>query len=140
MQMTEDEERLTRLEKMISDSRKGMDIEREIAVHAGRDYAKRRNVVVDNILFEDIDNLNDDDGPDRLIEAITEFKANNPCMTFQTLEGGDHYDIFVGFEAIRSETPEEVSARIDGYRKYVLQREAVRRAEYERMKREFGDA
>lgn len=110
-------------------------LEQLIASYAGRNYAEPRKITVDTIDFEDHDDL------DGLIAALTLFKEKNVGMTFSSRERESDYSSYViGFDAERMETSQEVSVRVERYRLEVLDRKTKRRAEYERMKREFGDA
>ncbi len=96
---------------------------------AGSNYAKPRKITVDS---NDLDEL---------IAALVAFKKKNAGMTFSRREREtDCSSYLIGFDAERLETPQEVSVRVEGYRQHVLGNQTRRRQEYERLKREFGDA
>jgi hypothetical protein len=112
-----------------------MDIDKLIANYAGLDYAKPRCLEVASISFDDYSTI------EELIEGLTTFKSEHASATIKPEEREtDYSSCVVGFMAVRAETEDETAARIEGYKQQVLEQQAQRRSQYERMKREFGDA
>lgn len=116
-----------------------MDIEREMAAYAGRDYAARRRIKVDEY---DMIDAGEGKTIDAVIAELNEFRIKNAAHEIEGEfdRGWDGDRDTARFAAYRFETDAELAARIDEYRQYVIRRQAQRRAEYEHMKREFGDA
>lgn len=108
-----------------------MDLEREIIAYAGPKYAEPRSVDVASLDLFDFEDIND------LIEAVIAFRAEHANLEivsdFEKYDGAEAV-----FRAYRSETPQEVATCVEGYRLCVMNKMAQRKAEYERMKREFG--
>lgn len=103
-----------------------------LAQYAGKDYAKPRTVEVEEVyLGSEFETF------DELLSGLLAFRERNAGHIL-TLENPNTE--YTSVTARRLETPQETAGRIEGYREKIRAKDAARRAEYERMKREFGDA
>jgi hypothetical protein len=113
-----------------------IDIEQELIAYAGKNYAKLRRVKVAEIDVFDFIDIDD------LTEALIAFrqKYSDLIITSEIDKFANEESSEARFTAFRMETPTEVETRIEKWRLEIIARETQRRMEYEKMKREFGDA
>lgn len=106
-----------------------------LRVYGGKNYAEPRTLILDSIGFEDHWLIDD------LIQALSDFRQKHAGCTIKAIERDSIYAS--GYRAERLESPAEVEKRVAALRKQFDQipKEGVerRRAEYYRLKREFGD-
>lgn len=120
------------IKKIIEEDRKQRALDTKLKHYAGRDYATPRCVEISRVDFEDHEDIYS------LIKALTQLSEYE---IIKIIEVETYYSSRIsGFAAYRMETPEEIEERINGYIRDFSKDENRRRAEYERMKREFGDA
>jgi hypothetical protein len=106
------------------------DLHPEMVAYAGSDYAEPKEVEVGTLHPDSYESIDD------LIDALVAFRDAHARGRFERQDSWEG-DAF-WFIASRMETPEETAARVQEYRRLALERIAGRRAQYERLRREFG--
>lgn len=108
--------------------------EGELIKHYGPDYAKPREVLADEFDLTERREIED------IIDDIDAFKSKNAgCrVVAEFYHWDDHTE--AGYKAWRMEDPEETAERIRGYCMAIYQALIQRKAEFDLLKQEFGDA
>jgi hypothetical protein len=113
----------------------------DLVCYAGAGYSRPRRLCVESLSFSDYDT------PGELASALNAFSIASvnagAAIEVKDSELADCHSYMSGFSSFRNETAEEVADRVASYRVAVQRRAQEdaqrRRADYERLKREFSD-